>query len=303
MSLPAWMTVTAPGGMPPALAAAAPVHPRRLWRRAVLQLTRAVASVLVTEDTAARGGFLQGLDTRGKLLGILLLLVTATLLHALPLLALLAAGALAAGLASRIPPARLLRSGLMAGLFTALIAAPATLNLITPGPPVLRLWEEVAPAHGGVSMTGPGLVVAGRLVLRVLACVLLVQLLAATTRPERLFGGLRTLGVPALFVMLLSMMQRYLVLLLRIAEETHLGHISRSLTAGRVYEEQGWVAAGIGSLFRRTYALANLVFLAMLARGYTGEAHLYHREHWRPRDTLFCAACGAVTVVLLCAGR
>jgi energy-coupling factor transporter transmembrane protein EcfT len=71
-------------------------------------------------------------------------------------------------------------------------------------------------------------------------------------------------------VTLLSMMERYLWVLARAAEEIHLAKASRSIARGSLRDEQAWVAAGIGSLFRRTRALGHEVYLAMISRGYTG---------------------------------
>ena len=122
-------------------------------------------------------------------------------------------------------------------------------------------------------MTGSGLIVAGRFLLRSLDCVTLAYLLVATTDPAALLGGLRRLGMPRVFGMVLTMAQRYVAVLLRAAEEIHLAKLSRTIAPARLRGEQRWVAAGIGILFRRTHKLAQEVHLAMISRGYDGELH------------------------------
>jgi cobalt/nickel transport system permease protein len=190
-------------------------------------------------------------------------------------------------------------------LFSAAIVLPATLNIVTPGSPVLVLWHSAGYAIGPwrlpdyLAVTAPGLYLAVRFVLRIAVCITLTLLLTVTTRSENLFRGLRGVGVPRLFVMLLGMMQRYLVLLLRVAEEIHLAKRSRSITAGSLREEQAWVGAGVGTLFRRTQALGDDIYLAMLSRGYTGEVHLLDDPRLCAIDFAFLAACLSLAVLML----
>lgn len=239
-------------------------------RRAAGAFARLLADMLSNEQTASAPGLLQRIDPRLKVIGVIALVVLATLLRSIEALALFCAAGIVLAAMSGIPAAKLARVWLIAPLFSAAILVPAALNVVTPGYPVLVLH-----ASGPMlAVTDAGLVVAGRMILRVAVCVSLVLLLTATTRPEQLFKALRALGVPVVFVMLLGMMERYLWVLARAAEEIHLAKVSRSITRGSVREEQAWVAAGMGSLFRRTRKLGHEVYLAMISRGYTGEVHL-----------------------------
>lgn len=239
-------------------------------RRAAGAFARLLADMLSDERTASSPGLLQRFDARIKVVGVLALVVGATLLRDIGSIAALYAVCLLLAALSRIPAKRLARVWLIAPLFSAAIMIPAALNVVTAGSPILILHRS-SPM---LAVTDAGLIVAARMVLRVGLCVSLVLLLTATTRPERLFKGLRALGVPVIFVMLLGMVQRYIWVLARAAEEIHRAKVSRSITRGSVREEQAWAAAGIGSLFRRTRVLGHEVYLAMISRGYTGEVHL-----------------------------
>lgn len=236
-------------------------------RRAAGAFAALLADMLSSEETAARAGLLQRIGARAKVVCTAALVVTATLLHGIPALGSLYALSLVLAALSGIPARRMARVWFVVPLFSAAIMLPATLSLVTPGSPVLALSPKLV-------ITDAGLLVASRFVLRAALCVTLVLLLTATTRPDRLFRGLRSLGVPKLFVMLLIMMERYLWVLVRSAQEIHVAKISRSITQGSLRDEQAWVAAGMGSLFRRTRALGHEVYLAMISRGYTGEAYL-----------------------------
>ncbi|MHB9026871.1 MAG: cobalt ECF transporter T component CbiQ [Armatimonadota bacterium] len=305
-TLPDWMLPGAPVEFPPA---AGRRRGRNAVRRAVDGFTRLLGEMLTSEEVAARSGLLQGIDPRAKVLGLLGLIVAVTFVHRLWMLA--AAYALCLLLAglSRVPVRRLVQALLAVLAFSAVVALPAILNVVTPGTPLWTFWQD-ARLHVGpwqlpetLAVTDAGLLVAARFLLRAVVCVTLAALLASTTRAERLFRGLRALGVPQLFVMLLGMMQRYLGALLRAAEEIHLAKISRSIVPGSLRQEQGWVAAGLGALFRRTQRLGNDIYLAMLSRGYTGEVHLLDEPRWRGRDWAFLGGVVIVGALLIFFGQ
>jgi cobalt/nickel transport system permease protein len=304
-TLPDWMLPGAIVPFPPA----ARHHGRNVVRRAMAGFTRLLGEMLVDEEVAVRPGFLQGIDPRAKVLGLLGLMVAVTFTH--HLLVLLAAYALCLLLAglSRVPARRFAQALLAVLAFSVVVALPAVLNVVTPGTSLWTLWHDVHRHLGPwqlpetLAVTDAGLLVAARFILRAAVCVSLAALLAATTRAERLFRGLRALGVPQLFVMLLGMMQRYLGALLRAAEEIHLAKLSRSIVPGSLRQEQGWMAAGLGALFRRTQRLGNDVYLAMLSRGYTGEVHLLDEPHWRGRDWAFLGGVIVICMMLIIYGR
>ncbi|MHB0936873.1 MAG: cobalt ECF transporter T component CbiQ [Armatimonadota bacterium] len=276
---------------------------RNLARRTLNSLARLLEGMLGDEAIAARDGLLQRVEPRAKVLGLIGLVVVATLLHHPAALGLAYLLCIALAAASRVPARRFAGAWLAAPLLSALIILPAVLNVVTPGDP---LW---APGH--VTQVGPwrlpeplavtdaGLRFAAVFVLRVAVCVSLALLLAVTTRPARLFRGLRALGVPKIFVMLLLMMERYLAVIVRAAEEIHEAKLSRSLAPGSLRQEQAWVAAGIGSLFRRTEKLGNAVYLAMISRGYTGDVYLLDEPRWTTREWAFLAAAALAAAALL----
>ncbi|MFB3880858.1 MAG: cobalt ECF transporter T component CbiQ [Armatimonadota bacterium] len=302
MDLPDWMSSRAR----PAVAARSRRRSRPGFvRRAVGAFARLLEEMLTNEGTAEAPGLLQALDARAKVLGLVGLIVIVTLLQRPISLALACGLGLFLGFASRLPLARLARVWLSAPLFTAAIIAPATLNLITPGPPLIALWH---PAHDhlgpwalppAITITTSGLALAGRFLLRVGVCVTFVHLLAATTRPDRLLQGLRALGAPRIFVLLLAMMQRYISVFVRSAQEIHLARLSRTTSLGTTRQEHAWVAAGMGSLLRRTQALGQAIFHSMISRGYTGEARLLAAPRWGTQEWSFLAASACLAILLV----
>ncbi|MCL5105452.1 MAG: cobalt ECF transporter T component CbiQ [Armatimonadetes bacterium] len=282
-------------------------HSRRRGtvRRAMGAFAGLLSGILADDAIASRPGFLQDIDARFKVVGLIGLLVVATFLHGFPALGVCCAVVLVLASASRVPMKRLAGTWLVVPLFSAAIMLPATLNIVTHGSPVWTIWR-FSSSHFGpwtlpdtLCVTDAGLVVAGRFILRTIICVSFAMLLACTTTRPRLFNGLRALGVPRIFVMLLGIMERYLGVLVRSAEEIHLAKISRSVAQGDLRQEQAWVAAGIGSLFRRSYRLSQIVYMAMLSRGYTGEVHLLDPPRSQTRDWIFLAGCVALSAMLL----
>ena len=284
-SLPAWMQPQAIPDIPEL-----PAKPRRnLARRTLNSLALLLAEMLGDDVVASRGGLLQRIKPRAKVLGLIGLVVVATLLHSLA--ALLAAYGLCVllAVASRVPARRFAGAWLAAPLFSSIIILPAVLNVVTPGEPI---WPfRLGPWN--LAVTDAGLLFAMAFVLRVAVCVSLALLLAVTTRPARLRRGLRALGVPRIFIMLLLMMERYLAVIVRSAEEIHEAKLSRSIAPGSLRQEQAWVAAGMGALFRRTQKLGNAVYLAMISRGYTGDIYLLDEPRWSWREWAFLAAAAA----------
>jgi len=286
--------------------------PRRrglLVRRALAALGEALARELGASE-APPASWLSGVEPRAKVIGSVLLIAIATAVHHPIVLAALFGAVAAAALSAGIGMRRLARVWLGVPLFSAAVILPAALNLMTDGPALITLLRLDPGAHVGpwalppvIAITRPGVVVAARFLLRALDCVSLAFVLAATTDGSMLLNALRRLGMPKAFGMTLAMMQRYLAVLLRAAEDIHLAKLSRSIAASDLRQEQRWVAAGMGALFRRTRRLAEQVHNAMLSRGYDGDVQIGAPRRLRIGDGAWLAAMAIVAAALLAADR
>lgn len=277
--------------------------------RTLLAVADLSEQAVFSEAFARRTGLLQSLDVRVKLLTFVFLLVVASFLrHPGPLWVLSGLSVVLAVL-SGIPVLFFVkRAWLVVPLFTAAIALPALLNVVTPGDP---LWVLLKPEHAcawgpyrlprEIAVTHQGLRGAAVFVSRVTASVSLAVLLTLTTRWGDLFAGLRALFVPRVAVMTLSMTYRYLFLLLRLVQDLSRARKSRTLQAGSRAAERNWVASRIGFLFRRSRELSNQVFLAMLSRGYHGEAFSISRFRAGSADYAWsvCIALLAAALIIL----
>lgn len=114
-------------------------------------------------------------------------------------------------------------------------------------------------------------------VLRVATCVSFAVLLTVTTRHNILLKSLRSLSVPNIFVQTLDMTYRYIFFFVKIFEEMHVGLKSRLIRNFSGGKARQWVGSRIGFLYKRSIKMSEEVYLAMLARGYTGEIKKYGR--------------------------
>ncbi len=256
------------------------------------------ARSLFREETARRPGLLQGLDPRAKLAATVLYLASVSAARTTGALAVHALLPVLAVLLSRIRAVEFLGAGFVfAIVFSALMAAPATLSVFRDGTvvvPLLRLDAEwrlgpfVVPQVIGV--TREGLLSAATLLLRVLASVAAALWLTLSTRWTDLLRALRFFLLPAIFVQVAGMTVRYLHALLRQAEDIHLGKKSRTVCRGTISSEQAWAGSRIAHSWERSLHLMDEVSAAMKARGFTGEARFPASARFRVPEWALIAA-------------
>jgi cobalt/nickel transport system permease protein len=120
-----------------------------------------------------------------------------------------------------------------------------------------------------------GLLSASIFVLRVATCVSFVVLTTITTRHNQLLKSMRYFGVPNIFVQVLDMTYRYIFLLIGVFEDMHLSLKSRVVEKFDSSKARHWIASRISFLFKRSMKMSEDVYLAMVARGHTGDIKKY----------------------------
>ncbi len=265
--------------------------------RTLLAVARAMEQFFFSEHYAGRHGLLQALDIRFKLGSFLLLLCLASFLHTLPALWLLFGVSLLLAVLSRVPIRFFMKRALLiVPLFTALIVLPATMNIVTPGDP---LWTVVKLGHARVwgpyglpaeiAITRQGLLGGAVFVSRVAVSVSLAVLLTLTSRWTDVFAGLRALFVPRIFVMTLSMTERYLFIFLRLIQDMYRARKSRTIRPLPPSFERSWIASRIGVTYRKSTEMSSAIYHAMLSRGFRGEFFALRRFHAAAKDYLWIA--------------
>jgi cobalt/nickel transport system permease protein len=251
------------------------------------------------EEVAAQEGLLQRIDPRVKIVSLFGLLVVTALVRSIPVLLAMYAVTVALAVLSALPVGFFIkRVWLFIPVFTGIIVLPATLSFITPGTIVLPLWHW----HGTlVGVTSQGLTSAGLMIIRVATSVSLVVLMTLTTPWTKLLAGLRSLFVPRIFILIIGMAYRYIFLLLNSVTDMYTARKARSVGNGRRDDKEGrtFVAASAGALFGKAHTLSDEVHMAMVSRGYRGDAKTLSGFHVAVRDAVFAAACLATGLLIL----
>lgn len=168
-----------------------------------------------------------------------------------------------------------------------IMAAAVLLPLFVEGEVQWRLGPLVA--------SRPGVNAGLRLAAVAGLCVAAVALVWASTRQELLLQGLRGVGLPSIFVNVLAFMLRYLEVLRPELHRLTDARTARTIS-GRRPDRLRHSANLIGVLFLRAHDRAERVADAMVARGYTGTLHTFHRPHFHARDLVVGAAFTGVVV-------
>lgn len=218
------------------------------------------------------------LDARVKVVVALLAIVAINLTPARGWSALAGYGLLVAMVLAmaRVRAGAALRRSLVAIPF-ALMAA-ASLPFVGEGTAVARFhllgWQ--------VSITDVGLWRFGAVLARSWLSLLTAAVLTLTTRFPDILRALRSLGVPAVLAAVLSLMYRYLFVLVEEAHRLVRARDARSACdegsrGGRSVMWRARVTGSmIGTLFLRTYERSERIYQAMLARGYDGQVRTLH---------------------------
>jgi len=184
---------------------------------------------------------------------------------------------------SRIPPGTLLSRALFVVPFAALIAffVPFTV-----GGEVL--WS-FASAGIRLTVTTQGLILFISIMIKSFLALLCLAVFISSTRYSVFLKALGDLKVPALFVMILSFMYRYLFV---IVDELMLMKAAKdSRTVGGTRFMHLKAAGGLaGTLFLRSYERGERVYKAMLSRGFCGNAKTVAAFRLKRVDFAFSAA-------------
>ncbi len=273
------------------------MHRKNFVAKTLTGLTEAVKRAVFAEHYARLPGLLQGLDPRGKILTFLALLIATAVTHRPEVLLGIYLLTIVLAIASRIPLVFFTkRVWLFIPLFTGAIALPAIFNFITPGRPVFTLVTLAAPINWGpfhfpgkITITEQGLRGAAIFILRVAVSVSLSVLLILTTEWARLLRALSALHFPRVGILILGMTYRYIFLFIKVAEEMFLARRSRIVGRTSTREQQRWVSARLGFMLNKSYNLSNEVYLAMLSRGWNGQARFLDDFHFQRKDAAWVA--------------
>jgi cobalt/nickel transport system permease protein len=262
--------------------------------RTLAGLADVLEQAITAERLAAQKGVLQCLDPRVKLVGLVLLIVTAVCSRHPWVTSLIFVLALPVARVSGIP-LRLVATRVWLGvlIFTGCIALPAV--FIIPG---RTLWH--LPLLGW-PVKAEGLSSAAHLLLRAETSATWALLVVLSTPWNALLKALRALRIPVAAVVIIGMTQRYIFLLLQLAREQFQARRSRLVAILSPPERRKIAASSAGVLLDKSVQLSGEVFSAMQARGFRGEIYSLDDFRMNPRDwfALFILIALAMTALFL----
>lgn len=156
------------------------------------------------------------------------------------------------------------------------------------------LDREIIIQIGALSISG-GWVSYASILVRFFLTTIAALVLIATTSFSGVCLGLRRMGLPDVLVTQLLLLYRYIFVLggetMRMARARALRSFGRRGMGIGVYVQI------LGQLLLRTYARAQRIYQAMLARAFDGEVRLMTSLHFGVRDAAFVLGWSAVFVV------
>ena len=213
---------------------------------------------------------LHRLDPRTKLAGTVLFIISVFLFRTIPGY-LVATVFLAAMIAISKIPLKVIFKGLKPILF--ILAFTAFFNIIfTPGEVVWKIWK--------ITVTREGLILAGRMAIRLVYLVLGSSLLTLTTTPNQLTDGLEralrplnVLHIPVHEIaMMMSIALRFIPILMEETDKIMKAQIARGadFESGNIIRKAKNMIPLLVPLFISAFRRANDLALAMEARCYHG---------------------------------
>ena len=259
-------------------------------------------AVSLRRNSSARSGLLQKIDSRVKVIALLLFIVLISITHSLQIQFTLFILFFLLSLLSKMNVLYLYKRVAIIGFFFGfLIFIPASLNLFTKGETVFnlihfsrprQLWIYTIPQI--ISVTKEGLMLVTLLTMRVVNSVSLVLLIVSTTTFERLIKSLAFFKVPNIFLLTLTLTNKFIFLLSNTIIETYQAIRMRLWNRGAIKEAENIVAGRIGYLFRKSWERHEMTYQAMVARGFNGKLNFYSFKKLKRNDYLFLMA----TIVL-----
>ena len=147
--------------------------------------------------------------------------------------------------------------------------------------------------HLGLFISQPGLIRFVSIAIKSWLSLMAAILLSSTTRFDDLLSAFRQLGLPRLLVAILSLMWRYLSLMVDEAKSLTRARDSRSAgraNNGTLVWRAGVTGKMVGNLLLRSLERSERVYAAMSARGYNGELQVQKTGPLTKRDYLLLAA-------------
>lgn len=248
------------------------------------EFNRVLKEALLFEEK--KDSFLSKINERIKIISLILILITISLLNKIESILLFYILSLVISYLSKLSLKNLLkRTWSFILLFTLVIAIPIIF---------------INPINLSFGFSEKGLLNAIRFVLRVATSISYIQLLIMSTSWIKILASLRVLGVPSLIIAIVSMTYRYIFVLLKSAEDLYLAKKSRTINIKNIRREQNFSANSIGIIAIKSHELSKEISQGMLSRGISENFSFQFKSNMTLIDIIFLISIIIITLTLLC---
>ncbi|MBI5217495.1 MAG: hypothetical protein HY958_01010 [Bacteroidia bacterium] len=193
-------------------------------------------------------------------------------------------------------------------VFGLLIFLPASLNVITPGKIVFRIFTFNSPFHfliynvpQIIGITDSGIHVVELLFLRVLNSISLAMLFLYSSSFPQLIKGFKVFFIPDTFLMIISLAYKFIFILSKSIEETYFALKSR--LAGNVHNKnaQNIISGRVFYIFKKAQSNYENTYAAMISKGYYGKVIFQNETKIKVADIYFLliALITGITITLI----
>lgn len=258
-------------------------------------------------ELASQKGFLQKFDPRVKIFLLLFFIVIISFKQSISAETAIGGGIFVLAALSRVGLPDFCKRVFFFGLvFGFLVALPSSLNIISGGDIVMRifelpkaysLWGYHVPQHVGITRQGMNGVM--MLTLRVMNSAALSLLVISTTPFHEAVKALKVLRVPEVFLLILTLTYKYIFIFAKTVESLYLSKKSRLVGRTSGSDGRAWVAGRMAFVFRKIQLRCEEVFRAMQARGFSDEIRFYGRRVFGTEDLLFAFFTGLAGIAII----
>ena len=277
--------------------------------RTIAGTAKSLRILYLQAESAGNSSFIARLNPVTKVLAFVYLILVISFVHSLKSQVSTSGFLAVAFLFSGLNMARVYRQILLISfLFGFLLAAPAALNVVTPGDILVSIislgephdfWIYHVPARIGITLAGCNIV--ARIFMRVFNSVSLSFLLVYSTSFPRLLKAFRIFFIPDTLLMVFWLAYKYIFILCRTVEETYLALKSRMIRNVRNETLRGIAAGRILYLYEKSQINYEQTYAAMISRGYAGKIILAGENKMTVKDLLIllCTALLGAAILIL----
>lgn len=276
--------------------------------RTLKKAANLIKSGTLQNEFSVQAGLMQKIDARVKTLFLFFFIVIISLVRKIPTQLAISLFFLILYALSRIRLFEVYKKILILSfLFGFMVVAPAALNLITGGKIIIPLfwfqavhqvWIYHIPSVIGI--TREGLFFILRFYLKVLNSLTLTFLIFYTTPFNKIIKSMKIFHVPGILLLIITLAFKFIFVLAQTIEETYFAMKLRWWEQAGENESTKLITGRIAYIFRKSWIKYEEVYLAMTARGFSGDTDLCYLRKVEWPDILFLSLSLLAGISILC---